>query len=227
MINNTFQALVAALLFILSIALGSYSKQPQSIVNNAAEITNYALSEITYDTATPTVTQPISPPKNPSTRLPIPIVTKDNKPWGVSEKIGEHTYTIRLGNDERMGTANEIYEALNNYRKNHNVGYLAWDEKLAQYASTRAELFKNIQTTDAHAGLNDYLQNQDGFNKLGFNRVGENSYFGGPQLGVHVIEWVFSSSSEHNANQLDGAWSHVGIGATDQSVNIIFGGSKM
>lgn len=156
-----------------------------------------------------------------------PAASDDGQPWGVAKKIGEHTYTIKLGKDDRMGNPNEIYEALNNYRNQLNKGYLAWDEKLANLAQKRADHFKSIKNTDEHAGLNDYLDNQNGFIELGFNQIGENSYFGTPLYGVHLIEWLFASSAEHNSNQLDHVWSHVGIGANDTAVNIIFGGGKM
>lgn len=157
-------------------------------------------------------------------RKPAPT---DSTPWGMAQKIGEHTYTIKLGQDAQMGTPQEILEALNIYRQTKGKGTLEWNDTLAHYAQERANTFKTIKSTDAHKGLNDYLDNQDGFVKLGFNRIGENSYYGGPLLGVHVIEWLFASSVEHNANQLDSDWSYAGVGVTNTSVNIIFGGSKM
>jgi uncharacterized protein YkwD len=51
--------------------------------------------------------------------------------------------------------------------------------------------------------------------------------YGGPLNGTHLIEWVFSQSPGHDANQLDNGWSHVGVGVTDTSVNLVFGGEKM
>lgn len=146
--------------------------------------------------------------------------------WGVAQKIGEHTYTIRVGQDDRMATAEEIVTALNNYRQVNGRGTLSWDDKLGAYANTRADLFKSRGSTDAHAGFNDYLDNHDGFSQLGFSRLGENSYFGGPLYGVHLIEWVFAKSPDHNANQLDAGWTHVGIGVNNTAVDIVFGGRK-
>lgn len=161
-------------------------------------------------------------------RLPRPTIKIiPTEEWGKAQKIGEHTYTIKLGHDDRMGTPQEIYEALNTYRSAHSRGFLAWDDKLASYAQERVNLFKSIKNTDEHAGLNGFLEHQDGFVKLGFNQIGENSYFGGPLYGVHIIEWLFASSVEHDANQLDPSWSHVGVGATNTSVNLVFGGGKM
>jgi uncharacterized protein YkwD len=42
-----------------------------------------------------------------------------------------------------------------------------------------------------------------------------------------LIEWVFAKSPEHNANQLDSGWTHVGIGVSGYGVNLIFGGGKL
>lgn len=200
---------------------------PIQIEEIATTYTNQNIRKTTNSVVNETTKSPTLQPK-PTVARYIPKKTSDdNEPWGVAKKIGDHTYTIKLGSDERMGSPKEIYEALNVYRNQNGSGYLEWNDVLAQYASQRAQLFKEIQKTDAHAGLNHYLNNEDGFNKLGFNHIGENSYFGESLLGVHIIEWLFAASKEHNANQLDKSWSHVGIGVTDTSVNVIFGGGKM
>lgn len=155
------------------------------------------------------------------------VIPPDTEPWGVAKKIGEHTYTIKVGEDERMATPQEILDALNSYRQTQGKGTLQRDNKLASYAQERAQFFSEKGSTDAHAGFNDYLDNQDGFTKLGFDRLGENSYYGGKLYGVHLIEWIFAKSPEHNANQLDSGWSHVGIGVSGYGVNLIFGGGKI
>ena len=182
--------------------------------------------------ATPTVTSTPTPlptlkpePRVQPTALPQP--TDSSSDWGVAEQVGEHTYTIKVGNDDRMANPQEVLEALNAYRATNGVGQLAWDDKLAQYSQDRANHFKNISNIDAHEGFNNFLSNEDGFAKLGFMRLGENSYYGGPLTGTHLIEWVFAKSPGHNSNQLDSAWSNVGVGVTDTSVNLIFGGEHM
>lgn len=224
---------VNILFFVLFLALIAGFFYPQL---QTTSIINHPLIKSNKTTATinalpiPTVRVIIKPT---STARPtyVPQIEKkaptDNEPWGIAKKIGDHSYTIKLGSDERMGTPREIYDALNVYRHAKGVSTLNWDDTLARYAQERAEYFKSIHTTDEHKGLNDYLDNQDGFVKLAHNRIGENSYFGGPLLGVHVIEWLFASSVEHNANQLDSEWNDVGVGVTDTSINLIFGSSKM
>lgn len=170
-----------------------------------------------------------SPVQTPSrlTHTPRKIIPKDTEPWGEARKVGEHTYTIKVGEDPRMATSQEILDALNSYRQVNGKGTLSFDDKLEQFSQTRAELFSQIKRTDTHAGFEDYLDKQDGFTKLGFQRLGENSYYGGNLYGVHLIEWVFAKSPEHNANQLDSGWTHVGIGVSGYGVNLIFGGGKL
>lgn len=152
--------------------------------------------------------------------------TDNQEQWGVAKKIGEHTYTIKVGEDARMATSQEVVDALNAYRHAKGVGDLVVDSKLTEYAQSRADFFKSSGTTDAHAGFSHYLDNEDGFTKLGFSRLGENSYYGGPLFGVHLIEWVFGASPEHNANQLDAGWQFVGVGINGTAANLIFGGGK-
>lgn len=149
-----------------------------------------------------------------------------NSPWGMAKQIGPHTYTITVGTDSRMATASEIVNALNNYRNKKGIGSLAWDTKLGTFAQSRSDSFASAGKLDQHAGFKDYLNNQDGFNKLGFGYVGENASFTGPLIGVHLIEWVFAGDQEHDANQLNTQWTHVGIGVHGGAVDLVFGGQK-
>ncbi len=168
----------------------------------------------------PTITPQV---KRKTTTTKVPA----QEEWGVAKEISEGTYTIRVGSDAAMGNPQEVLAALNAYRNTSGRSTLSWDDKLASYAQSRADHMNSIQTTDKHEGFNRFLEQEDGFNKLGFYRLGENSYYGGPLNGTHVIEWVFAKSPGHDANQKDPDWTHVGIGVTDSTVNLIFGGSKM
>lgn len=199
------------------------SVSASTLVNNIQidniQITNIPLPSITpTPTITPTGRPTIIPTRTPVINTPVP----QENDWGVAKQINEHTYTIKIDYDTSMASGQEILFALNAYRQTHGKGSLSWDQRLADYATGRANLFKSIGNTDSHAGFENFLNNEDGFSKLGFNRLGENSYFGGPLTGTHLIEWVFAKSPGHNANQLD-SWSHVGIGVTDTAVNLNFG----
>lgn len=164
------------------------------------------------------------PTAPPPTQTPIPVPTEK---WGEAKQISAHTWTMNIGLDDRMATPQEILEALNNYRRTHQRGTLNWDNRLAEYAQFRASYFTNSGKMDEHAGLIEYLNNMENVKKLGFWSVGENSSYGYQLLGVHLIEWAFAGDAEHDNNQLDPRWSHVGIGVSGNQVDVIFGGNQM
>ncbi len=160
------------------------------------------------------------------TTNPIPRPTDDSTPWGKAVQIDEHTWTMKVQNDDRMSTVEELFTALNDYRRSKGVSVLTWDQKLADYADSRAKYFTSIKTTDGHAGFNDFLTNQDGFNILGFNQLGENTSYGYRMLGVHLIEWIYAGDEPHDKNQRNSIWSHVGIGIDGVSTCLIFATGK-
>jgi len=147
-------------------------------------------------------------------------------PWGTAQQIGEHTYSINVGRDDRMATPQEVLAALNNHRQKNGRNLLNWDDALASYAQSRATTFSQNQTLDAHSGFDNFLHNQDGFKKLGFNHIGENAAYAGPLSGVHLIEWVFAADNEHNTNQLSPEWQYAGIGINGIATDIVFASNK-
>jgi len=171
-----------------------------------------------------------SPPTTTPTPKPAVIIPKpvsDTDPWGVAIKVGEHTYKIKVQNDAVMGTPDEILQALNNLRSRNNIQLLKKDDRLCSYTQSRAEYQGKLGKTDVHAGFTDFLENQDGFRKLGYARVGENSSYGYTLSGVHLIEFVYMQSSEHNKNQLDPAWDHACAGTSGLATNLIFATSPL
>ncbi len=157
----------------------------------------------------------------------IPIPSDINTAWGAAKKIGSHTYTMRLMPDSTMGTPQEILNALNAYRQLHGKGTLVWDNKLAGFANTRAEYFSQKGNLDSHAGFLDYLNNQDGFQKLGFANIGENSSIGFTLEAVHLIEWVYAGDAGHNDNQLNSDWHYAGVGVVGNATDLIFAGERL
>jgi|GEM_PF-5148842 len=147
--------------------------------------------------------------------------------WGKSRQIGTHTWTIKVGKDAKNGTPQEILIALNSYRKKYGRGALAWDDKLGEYAKKRVEYFTSIADLDQHAGFTDFINNQDGFHKLGFVSVGENSSYGYTLEAIHLIEWVYAGDKPHDDNQLNSSWHYVGIGVDGVATDLIFGGKKI
>lgn len=183
---------------------------------------NVATSKGQTPTPTPTFT-PAPRPRSIPTPTPNP---DDSRPWGVAWQIDQYTWRMKVQNDDRIATAQELFEALNEYRRVHGVGSLSWDDKLNQYAKERAHFIAQNGKTDEHRGFLDFIYNQDGFNKLGFNYLLENNAYGYQLYGVHLIEWIFAGDEDHNRNQLDANVSHIGIAIEGLAVELIFGGRK-
>lgn len=180
------------------------------------------LVELIAPASTPTPT----PSPKAAIKQPKPSPT-DNSPWGVAKQIDKVTWTMKIGEDERMGTPQEILQALNTYRQTHGSPPLTWDDRLAGFALNRAKYLESIKSTDQHKGFEEYLKNEDNVKALGFWEIGENCDYGYRLLGVHLIEWLYASDAAHNANQLNTSYSHVGIGVSGLAVSIIFGGWKI
>lgn len=196
-------------------------------------------------TLTPTLLPTLLPsspvPTSPRpTQTPVPIArlspvkvlvsptpSLSDQPWGVAQQVGEHTWTMKIGEDPIMATAAEILTALNEYRRTHGVSVLTWDNRLAAYAQSRADFFAFQNALDAHQGFNDYLQNQDGFAKLGFTALGENASIGYRLNGVHLIEWIYAGDQPHDHNQLDSRWAYIGIGVRGTASCLIFATGKI
>ncbi len=162
-------------------------------------------------------------------RVDLTSKNQNNKlgKWGKAEQVSEHTWTLRVGQDAATATASNILTALNQYRQTQGKGTLTWDDKLANFAQSRAEYFVAIGDLDSHAGFSDYINNQDGFHKLGFMSLGENSSYGYTLAAVHLIEWVYAGDKPHNDNQLNSKWTHVGIGVSGTATDLVFGGEKL
>lgn len=168
--------------------------------------------------------KPIIPPTGgPLTQA----VEKDTTPWGVAKQIDDVTWTIKVGQDDRMATPQETFAALNAYRLTHGSGTLSWDDNLATFASSRAKYLNSIRSTDSHKGFKDYLANEENYTVLGFRSLGENIGYGSKLIGVHLIEWIYAADEGHNRNQLDARWSHVGIGIDGLGVAFTFAGDKL
>lgn len=216
-----------------------YLKKGQAKTTSESRLENF-LNRLRKPTATPfptiiptpapqptTTPPPILPTKNPLPPEINIIQSDDNEPWGVAKQIDEHTWSIKVKNDERMATPLEIFEALNYYRINNGRNPLTWVPKLADYAQSRATYLNQIKENDNHQGFYNFLTNEDGYHKLGFYQLGENTCYGYQLLGVHLIEWIFAGDKSHNDNQLDSRWGFVGIGVDGLAVSLIFGGEQM
>lgn len=168
---------------------------------------------------------PVSISKKPSP--PSNLAIADTGPWGVAERIGEHTWTMKIEQDPVMATSLEILQALNVYRRRYGSSDLIWDQRLADYAQSRAEFFNQNQALDSHRGFADFLENNNGFEKLGFTAVGENASYGYRLNGTHLIEWIYAGDEPHDQNQKDSRWAYAGIGVDDTATCLIFATGKI
>lgn len=161
------------------------------------------------------------------TKKPTAKPTLDTEPWGVAKQVDEVTWTMKVGQDEKMATSQEILTALNAYRQRYGSQILNWDKKLGEYAQSRAKYLNSIKNVDKHEGFNNFVESDGGFEKLGFTMLGENISYGYKLNGVHVIEWMYAGDKPHNDNQLDNRWNFVGIGVDGLATCLIFGTGKM
>jgi len=182
-------------------------------------ITTFVPANVTPIIVPTPIIIPTSPPKKNNS-------VGDTSPWGVATQIGEHTWTMKVGEDSKMATAAEILKAVNDYRQKSGSQILVLDNKLTAYAQSRADFFYSEDKLDSHVGFINFLDNEDGFNKLGFSQLGENASLGYQLNGVHLIEWVYAGDDAHNKNQLNNSWDHVGIGVKGTASCLIFATGK-
>lgn len=182
-------------------------------------------------TMTPTL-QPTPPPKYGSARIspthtpnhtPTPVVTN---PKYTAEKINDTTWKVKdVENDNSMASSQDVVNAINNYRNAHGLANLSSDGYLNSFAQDRANLFSSNGSLDSHAGFQAFMSN-DGFNKAGFNSLGENSaMLSGPMGADKIVKNIFGADPSHDGNQLDN-WTHVGVGIAGNAVNVNFGKGK-
>lgn len=130
-------------------------------------------------------------PKTVTARETIKYQTPTPPPfnWTVV-KVDEHVTKISLPPDPRMSTSDELFDAMNDYRRSHGVNTLQRSGTLCNIAQNRANEQIANGSLDDHAGFSKYAQNQNEF-----SRVGE-VLFGGvqPQYGVHIVEYGWDRS---------------------------------
>ncbi|MBI2032021.1 MAG: hypothetical protein HYT09_00070 [Candidatus Levybacteria bacterium] len=95
------------------------------------------------------------------------IIDKENvtKPsaesfeWTV-EKVDEHLTKIKLPPDDHMSTEDELFDAMNSYRKAQGVQQVQKNDTICRIAHVRAEEQNSNGELDGHAGFDKYVQEQ-------------------------------------------------------------------
>jgi len=139
--------------------------------------------------------------------------------WSVT-KIDDNVTSMSLPPDPRMSTAEELFEAMNTYRKAHGVSTLSKNDMLCDVAQNRANEQIANGGLDGHAGFSKHFNDQNEF-----NRVGE-VLFGGsqPQYGVHIVEFGWDRSlTGHKEAIRNPVWNHGCGGIADYYAVFIFG----
>jgi uncharacterized protein YkwD len=215
------------IMVVLWSVLLSYSSGMPDLVANARmpsipQSSSIAVSQLPTDGTITAATSPTEHVQVVGYEQKKRVIVKP-KPTKIPITTGEQK---QPGQQVASATGNGIVDALNDYRRQHGKHALSLDNKLMQFAQERANLFNSKGDLDGHAGFQDFIHNQDGFAKLGFWKLGENSGIGHAIEPKSLIENAYGSSPAHNDNQLDNAWTHVGIGVSGSATNFIFGGSK-
>lgn len=136
------------------------------------------------------------------------------------EKVDEHTTVTWLPPDDRMSTAEELFTAVNNYRRTHGIAEVARNDTLCSIAQKRADEQQALGTIDGHAGFAKYAQEQREFSYL------TEVLFGGqqPQSGVHIVEYGWDQSlTGHREAIQDRSMSHGCGGVAGYFAAFIFG----
>lgn len=139
--------------------------------------------------------------------------------WSV-KKVDDYITKINLPPDPRMSTVEELYLAMSDYRRAHNVGQVTRNDLLCDIAQKRAEEQLKNGGLDGHAGFDKYAKDQDEFYRMG------EVLFGGvqPQYGVHIIEYGWDRSlTGHKEAIQDPSWNHGCGGVAGYYAVFIFG----
>ncbi len=176
--------------------------------------------------ASPKVINFTSPSPSP-TELALDLEVKHTVNSKLSTPQPKKIITASVKNSSSPEESNSvsILSALNSYRSKKGVGALSFDSKLVDFANSRAAHFASIGNMDNHAGFREMLSN-DGFSKMGFWKLAENSSRGFRGSASELIESFYGKSPGHDANQLNPEYTHVGIGVSGLYTDLVFGGKK-
>ncbi len=133
----------------------------------------------------------------------------------------------------------EVFNALNEYRRDHKVQKLTVDQHLCDYAEKRVNDLISYGGLDEHAGFKADFQDQNNLpasiQAYSGHSIAENlahqycknmttgdSFIA--QTGTAIIEWCFDSSTKgHREAQLNPDFSHVCVRHGDHMFVVIFG----
>ncbi len=136
------------------------------------------------------------------------------------EKVDEHTTVTWLPPDDRMATPEELFLAVNSYRRTHEVAEVAKSDTLCTIAQKRADEQRALGKIDGHAGFAKYAQEQREFSYVTEVLFGSDQ----PQSGVHIVEYGWDQSlTGHREAIQDRSMTHGCGGVAGSFAAFIFG----
>ncbi len=139
--------------------------------------------------------------------------------WTVS-KVNEHETALSLPPDPRMSTADELFDAINQYRKANGISEVQKSDLLCGIAQHRAEEQLANGGLDDHVGFDKYVNDQNEFSTMGEVLFGGNQ----PQYGVHIVEFGWARSlTGHREAIRDPNWQFGCGGVAGYYAVFIFG----
>ena len=238
-------SVIAVILFFVNVVVSPQSSrppQPSEIRKTFAELITPTLAP--SPTLTPSLT-PIPRPRDPKAEM-IECVGPDGVHFQTSrkacddlnnfwknpnatpvptsgfrrEKVDEHTTITWLPPDDNMSTSDELFTAINTYRRAQGIAEVARSDTLCTIAGKRADEQQALGKIDGHAGFAKYAQEQREFSYL------TEVLFGGgqPQSGVHIVEYGWDQSlTGHREAIQDRTMSHGCGGVAGYFAVFIFG----
>ncbi len=163
----------------------------------------------------------VNAPKTIKLEQTVKYVTPTTQPfdWSVV-KEDEHITKMSLPPDDKMSTPDELFTAMNEYRKDNNIPQVQKDDTICSIAQNRANEQLANGGLDNHSGFDKYVQNQNEFSKMG------EVLFGGtqPQYGVHIVEFGWNRSlTGHREAIRDSSWNYGCGGIAGYYAVFIFG----
>lgn len=147
--------------------------------------------------------------------------SSSQKPFEWTVEKGEGGITkIALPADPSMSTADELFSAMNDYRKSHAVQQVNKNDLLCSIAQNRANEQLANGKLDGHLGFGKYAKDQTEFSQMG------EVLFGGvqPQYGVHIVEYGWDRSlTGHKEAIQDPSWNYGCGGIAGYYAVFIFG----
>lgn len=126
--------------------------------------------------------------------------------WSV-RKVDEHMTEFSVPVTDTMSTRQELFDAVNSYRRSHGLNTLTSNTTICDIAQKRAQEQLDNGALDNHAGFAKYGESQNEFSHLG-----EVLYGGQPLSGVHIVEFGWDRSLTGHREALQNPSWQIGCG---------------